>query len=77
MGELNPNIQLVFVLGLPVVQEENAALGGAYVRKMLLPLDARVVYYDEMIENANKIYSEYLEQSKKMDKLDEILDEIK
>ena len=77
MGELNPNIQLVFVLGLPVAQEENAALGAAYVRKMLSPLDARVVYYDEMIENANKIYSEYLEQSKKMDKLDEILDEIK
>lgn len=77
MGELNPNIQLVFVLGLPVAQEENVALGAAYVRKMLSPLDARVVYYDEMIENANKIYSEYLEQSKKMDKLDEILDEIK
>lgn len=77
MGELNPNIQLVFVLGLPVVQEGNAALGAAYVRKMLSPLDARVVYYDEMIESANKAYSEYLEQSKKMDRLDAILDQIK
>ena len=77
MGELNPNIQLVFVLGLPVVQEGNIALGAAYVRKMLSPLDARVVYYDEMIESANKAYSEYLEQSKKMDRLDAILDQIK
>ena len=63
MGELNPNIQLVFVLGLPVVQEGNTALGAAYVRKMLSPLDARVVYYDEMIESANKAYSEYLDSS--------------
>ena len=77
MGELNPNIQLVFVLGLPVVQEGTTALGAAYVRKMLSPLDARVVYYDEMIESANKAYSEYLEQSKKMDRLDAILDQIK
>ena len=77
MGEFNPNIQLVFVLGLPVVQEGNTALGAAYVRKMLSSLDARVVYYDEMIESANKAYSEYLEQSKKMDRLDAILDQIK
>ena len=77
MNELNPDIQLVFVLGMPVVQENNTALGAEYVRQTLSPLGARVVYYEQMIENANKAYSEYLEQSKKMDKLDAILDQIK
>lgn len=77
MNELNPDIQLVFVLGMPVVQEDNTALGAEYVRQTLSPLGARVVYYEQMIENANKAYSEYLEQSKKMDKLDAILDQIK
>ena len=77
MNELNPDIQLVFVLGMPVVQEDNSALGAAYVRQMLAPLGARVVYYEEMIANANKVYSEYLIRSKKMDKLDAILDQIK
>ncbi len=78
VGIVNPDIQIVFVLGLPVRESENAALGGdAYVRKTLSPLGARVVYYEQMIENANKAYSEYLAQSKKMDKLDAILDQIK
>lgn len=77
MGELNPDIQLVFVLGMPIIQEDNTALGAAYVRQTLSPLGARVVYYEQMIDNANKAYSEYLEQSKKMDRLDAILDQIK
>ncbi len=78
VGVVNPDIQIVFVLGQPVRESENASLGGdAYVRKTLSPLGARVVYYEQMIENANKAYSEYLAQSKKMDKLDEILDQIK
>ena len=76
-GKSNPDIQIVFVLGMPVLEAENPALGEGYVRKTLAPLGARVVYYEEMIENANKAYSEYLEQSKKMDKLDAILDQIK
>ena len=77
MNELNPDIQLVFVLGMPVVQEDNSVLGAPYVRQMLSQLGARVVYYEQMIENASKAYSEYLAQSKKMDRLDEILDQIK
>lgn len=76
-GKSNPDIQIVFVLGMPVLEAENPALGEGYVRKTLAPLGARVVYYEEMIENANKAYSEYLEQSKKMDRLDAILDQIK
>ena len=77
MGKGNPEIQIVFVLGMPVLEAENPALGEGYVRETLAPLGARVVYYEEMIENANKAYSEYLIQSKKMDKLDAILDQIK
>jgi hypothetical protein len=78
VGIDNPDIQIVFVLGQTVRESDNIALGGdAYVRKTLAPLGARVVYYEQMIENATKAYSEYLSQSKKMDKLDAILDQIK
>lgn len=74
---INSDIQIVFVLGRPVCEAENPALGEAYVRDTLSHLGARVVYYEQMIENANSAYSAYLERSKQMDKLDAILDQIK
>lgn len=74
---INPDIQIVFVLGRPVSEAENPALGDAYVRATLSTLGARVVYYDQMITNANSAYSAYLERSREMDKLDGILDQIK
>lgn len=75
-NETNPNIQIVFVLGRIVKEARDPAFGDAYVRRMLSPLGARIVYYEQMIENATNAYSEYLEQSKQMDKLDAILDKI-
>jgi len=72
-GDKKPAIEIVFVLGKPVVESEEATLGRTYVEQTLAPLNARIVYYEEMIANAQKAYSEYLDQSKKMDTLDSIL----
>lgn len=77
MGIVNPDIQIVFVLGRPVQEAKDPAVGEERVRQTLIPLGARIVYYEQMIDGANKAYSAYLEQSKKLDKLDEILDQIK
>lgn len=75
-GETNPDIQIVFVLGKVVREAENAELGDSYVRNTLTQLGARIVYYEQMIRNANSAYSEYLARSKKLDKLDGIIDQI-
>lgn len=72
-GENNSAIEIVFVLGKPVAESVEATLGRTYVEQTLAPLNARIVYYEEMIANAQKAYSEYLDQSKKMDTLDSIL----
>lgn len=75
-GITNPHIEIVFVLGKLVEEESNPSLGREYVEKVLSSLNARVVYYEEMIGNAQKAYGEYLEHSKKMDTLDAILQNI-
>ena len=73
-GEKSPAIEIVFVLGSPVVEAAEMALGGRqYVENTLAPLNARIVYYEEMIENAKKAYCEHIENSKKIDKLEKLL----
>lgn len=72
-GVENPLISIVFVLGRPVAEEEDAYLPADYVGKTLQPLNARIVYYDQLIKSARDAYGEYLERSKKIDHLDQFL----
>ena len=72
-GKVNPDIQIVFVLGRPVAEEYDPAFGPQIVRDMLKSMGARIVYYDEMIVNAQKAYSEYAEKEKAVNKLDKVL----
>ena len=73
-GENNANIQIVFVLGKPVPESAKIELGGQeYVDKQMQNLNARIVYYDQMITSAQKQYSEYLEKNKQLDRLDEVM----
>ena len=73
-GAPNPDVRIVFVLGRPVPESENTALGGPrYVEDQLKPLNAKVVYYDEMVANAQKAYGDYLEKDKELGRLDAIL----
>lgn len=76
-GERNADIQIVFVLGKPVSESLKQELGGqGYVTAQLKSLGARVVYYDEMIANAQKSYGEYLEKAKELGRLDRILKQL-
>jgi hypothetical protein len=72
-GEKNPPISIVFVLGKRVTQELNPAFGRKYVEDTLRPLNARIVYFEELIQNALLGYSDYLERSKQYDKIEGIL----
>lgn len=76
-GHENPEIEIVFVLGRRVREAENPDLGGSkYVGDTLRTLNARVVYYDEMIHNAQEAYKEYLEHSNAVDSLQAIVDRL-
>ncbi len=76
-GFENPDIRVVFILGRPVAESEEVHLGGTtYVQETLRPLNARIVYYDEMINNAQQAYAEYLDRSKVVDRLEAIVEQL-
>ena len=74
-GENSPNIEVVFVVGKPVNEEKdnpdrvNASMAA-------VSPGSRIVHYDALIKGAQNAYSEYLDKSKKLDRLEEIVDRI-
>ena len=46
------------------------------VRRMLATVRARLVFYDELLDNSRRAYAEYLEQHRKIDRLSGIFDAI-
>jgi hypothetical protein len=75
-GAFNPLISIVFVLGKPVAEAEDAYLPADYVGKTLQPLNARIVYYDQLIKSSRDAYAEYLERSRELDRIDGFLSKI-
>jgi hypothetical protein len=61
-------IEIICVLGKPP-PEQATATGPAGIAKSLSAVDARIVYYDELLANAQKAYADYLEAHVKIDKL--------
>jgi len=61
-------IEIICVLGKPP-PEQNTATGPVGVQQSLAAVDARIVYYDELLENAQTAYADYLEAHVKIDKL--------
>jgi hypothetical protein len=61
-------LDIVCVLGKPP-PEQKGATGRAGIEKSLQAVDARIVYYDELLGNAQTAYADYLEAHKKIDKL--------
>lgn len=72
-GNENHPISLVFVLGRAVEEESNPAFGKSYVDQLLRPLNARVVYYEQLIQSALQAYGEYLKRSKTADRVEQIV----
>lgn len=73
--ESRPNIEIVFVLGKPVREEQD---NPDRVKHSMLAISpgSRIVHYDSLIANALKAYSEYLEKSKEFDRIEKIVDQI-
>ena len=72
-NEKNPNIEVVFVIGKPIDEKNPQTVKAAmdYVSP-----GSRIVHYDELIQNANKAYSEYLNKNKELDRVQSIIDEM-
>lgn len=69
-------ISIVFVLGKPVYEELDTAFGKKYVDDSLKLLNARIVYFEELIKDALNSYSDYLDQSAKFDKIEQIINQL-
>ena len=73
--ENNPNIEVVFVVGRPMDEESENPDRVKSSMAAVAP-GSRIVHYDSLIINAQESYSEYLEKSKELDRLENIVDRI-
>lgn len=71
-GETNPDIEVVFVVGKPV-EEERTDPNRLKASMAAVSVGSRIRHYDALIRGAQESYSEYLEKSKELDRLDEIV----
>lgn len=69
-ADVKPAIQVVFVLGRPITQMNDEP---DMVRRQLDSLNARVVYYEQLIQGATRAYSEFLDRSAQVDKLETLV----
>jgi hypothetical protein len=66
----NMPIEIICLLGKPPPEHNDAiGTGPKGVADALKNVDARIVYYDQLLDNALKAYADYLEVHKKKDKL--------
>ena len=71
-GFENPYISIVFVVGMPLYEEDETG-GRETVKKALAAFNGRVMHYETLIQNALNQYDEYLKRSAAVDRLDKIL----
>jgi hypothetical protein len=74
-NERTPNIEVVFVIGQPV--DEEASNPDRLKSSMTaISQGSRIVHYDTLIRGAQEAYSAYIEKSKELDKLENIVKKI-
>ncbi len=74
-GEQSPNIEVVFVLGKRLEEEDTSPDRIKYSMYFISP-GSRIVYYDTLIKNARDAYSEYLQKTEDVDKIEELVNQI-
>ena len=74
-GEASPNIEVVFVLGKPV-DEETTYPERLKASMSAISAGSRIVHYDTLISGAQAAYSDYLVESRKLDTLEALVNEI-
>ena len=72
-GDHAPNIEVIFVLGRAVDDEKDNPDRVKASMTAVSP-GSRIVHYDSLIQGAQNAYSEYLQRSKQLDRLEKILD---
>ena len=71
----SPNIEVVFVLGKPL-DEERDTPDRVKASMMAISPGSRIVHYDTLIQGAQDAYSEYLNKSSNLDRLDRLVNRI-
>jgi hypothetical protein len=74
-NETSPNIEVVFVIGKPV-DEETTDPDRLKASMSAISPGSRIVHYDTLISGAQAAYSDYLVQSREMDKLEALVNQI-
>ena len=67
-----PNVSIVFVLGREISGTNDLNM----VKGILSSINARVVYYQQLIDSSRNSYGEYISRSEKVDSIEAILDGI-
>ena len=70
------NLEIICLLGKQPNECYNQPGGDILVRDVLKALDARVVCYSTLLDNAQTMYADYIEKSKKIDRLWKIFEAI-
>ena len=74
-NEPTPNIEVIFVIGKPVDEE---ATNPERLKSSMAAVSpgSRIVHYDTLIRGAQEAYSAYIDKSKELDKLENIVNRI-
>lgn len=75
VGRGHESVEVVCVIGKDLTDWENSE-GKLQTEKAGDVYDVRIIKYDELIDNAFKAYSKYLEKQEELDKTQEIIDSI-
>lgn len=74
-GDNSPNVEVVFVIGKPV-DEEKTNPDRVKASMAAVSPGSRIVHYDALIMGAQNAYSEYLDKSRELDRINNIVDKI-
>ncbi len=70
-GQNNAPIESIAILGTPYSKED-----WDEAERLLSGINGRIIYYDELIEESLKAYSDYLDRQKEVSRLRKIIDDI-
>ena len=73
--KVSPNIEVIFVLGKPVAEEESNPARVELSMATISP-GSRIVHYDALMRGAENAYDEYLQASRNLDRLEGLVNGI-
>jgi hypothetical protein len=71
-GKSHEPVEIVLLLGKTPTEVQDAVARNNAIQTLEVQ-NARIVYYDELLENAGKTYQDYFDKRKLVDKLAEVM----